>query len=232
MTHRSFAAFLVALTAVSVAGSACSATGEAAATADRLTRTARDSTRADSVARSRQDSINRTLPGYVVDSILPEEEQLRRFREAVGGSPVTGLAHASPSRDALVRRFVRAVGAADSSELTAMALDAREFADLVYPESPSTSPPYRQDPSLVWRTVQNPSASGLRRLLRRAGGKPVTLVSYRCEATPHRQGRNVLWSGCRVRLADAGGDTATHRLFGTIIEREGRFKFIGYSNEF
>ena len=39
-----------------------------------------DSIRRDSVARARQDSINRTLPGYVVDSILPIEEEVRRFK--------------------------------------------------------------------------------------------------------------------------------------------------------
>ena len=81
---------------------------------------ASDSARADSIARARQDSINRTLPGYVVDSILPVEEMLRRFRLIVGGTPVTALQNASPSRDALIKRFMTAVAAADSSALRDM----------------------------------------------------------------------------------------------------------------
>jgi hypothetical protein len=28
------------------------------------------------------------------------------------------------------------------------------------------------------------------------------------------------------------GDTTTQRLFGTIIERHGRFKFVSYANQF
>src|SRR5678815_1044414 len=63
-----------------------------------------DSVRADSIARARQDSINRASPGYVIDSVLPVEEELRRFRAAVGGTTATEeLRHASLSRADLVR---------------------------------------------------------------------------------------------------------------------------------
>src|SRR5262245_61451650 len=73
-----------------------------------------DSIRRDSIARARQDSINRTLPGYVVDSILPIEEEVRRFKSRVQGAPVDTLLHASASREALVRRIVRDVAQRDS----------------------------------------------------------------------------------------------------------------------
>jgi len=102
---------------------------------------AADSIRTDSVARARQDSINRTLPGYVIDSILPVEEELRRFRGALGGDSATRFAGGSDSREALVRRFVKALVANDTSELVAMVIHGREFADLYYPESPYTHPP-------------------------------------------------------------------------------------------
>src|SRR5512138_1154903 len=46
---------------------------------------AADSTSADSIERARQDSINRSQPGYVVDSARPPEEDLRRFRDVLGG---------------------------------------------------------------------------------------------------------------------------------------------------
>lgn len=187
---------------------------------------------ADSVARARQDSINRTLPGYVVDSILPVEEALRRFRRVVGGTPVTSLRHASRSRDDLVARFLRAVIARDSTALREMVIDAREFADIIYPESPNMRPPYRQDPALVWRTIQNPSASGLKRLVRRAGGIPVRLAEYQCQPTPERQGRNRFWRNCQLVLIGPRGDSSTHRFFGSIVERDGQFKFMSYRNEF
>lgn len=191
-----------------------------------------DSIRADSIARARQDSINHTLPGYVIDSILPVEEMLRRFRAAVGGTPVTALQNASDSRDALVSRFMTAVAQSDSIELRKMVLNAREFADLVYPESPNTRPPYRQDPGLVWRTIQNPSATGFTRLLRRTKDIPARLIDYSCRGRSETQGKNTLYGGCFLRLADAKGKVSEHRYFGSIIAREGKFKFMSYRNEF
>ncbi len=193
---------------------------------------AADSARKDSIARARQDSINRTLPGYVIDSILPVEEMLRRFKAKVGGTPVTALQNASPTRDALVARFMKAVAASDSSELRAMALNAREFADLVYPESPNTKPPYKEDPALMWMTIQNPSQSGYIRLVRRTEEIPTKLVDYHCDGKTETQGQNTFISGCILRLNGKDGVTTSHRYFGSIIERDHKFKIVSYRNEF
>ena len=191
-----------------------------------------DSLRADSIRTARQDSINRASPGYVIDSILPVEETIRRFRVAVGGEPVTELASASPSREALVRRFMKALAAGDSADLRAMVLSAREFADLVYPESPYTHPPYRQSPALVWNQIQNPSASGFTRLVRRLGNQPLRYVDHKCDVDPDRQGRNLIWTNCSVRLRSPNEPATSHRLFGSIIQRDGKFKIVSYKNEF
>jgi len=198
--------------------------------------------RADSIARERDDSINRTLPGYVVDSILPVEEELRRFRLALrdrsaaaekdANDSLTALIRGSDSREALVRRFIKALVTNDSSDLRAMLLTAREFADFVYPESPYTHPPYRQSPALVWNQIRNPSTSGLTRLLRRIAGQPLRYVDHSCDRKPERQGANLIWTDCGVRLIDSSGETTRHRLFGSVIERDRRFKFVSYSNEF
>jgi hypothetical protein len=195
-------------------------------------RASADSVRADSIARARQDSLNRAQPGYVIDSILPVEEELRRFRAALPGDSATALAGGSPSREALVRRFVRALAANDTADLQRMAVRGREFADLYYPESPYTRPPYRQSPALAWSLIQNPSTSGLTRLVRRLGGQPITYVSHRCDPKVAREGRNVRYSGCLIRLVDERGDTVTKRYFGSILEREGQFKFLSYTNQF
>lgn len=215
------------LLATLVAAAACASSKEKTAG-----HVAVDSVRADSISRARQDSINRATPGYVVDSILPVEEELRRFRVAVGGQPVTALTGGSQPREALVRRFMKALAADDSAELRTMELNAREFADLVYPESPYTHAPYRQSPALVWNQIQNPSASGFRRLVRRLGNQPLQYLDHRCDSNPDRQGRNLLWTNCSVRLRGPNGDTTTHRLFGSVIQRDGSFKIVSYRNEF
>ncbi|MHB1311836.1 MAG: hypothetical protein ACYC3L_07440 [Gemmatimonadaceae bacterium] len=200
---------------------------------DAATRAVTDSlaaVRADSVASARQDSINRAQPGYVVDSILPIEEEVRRFRAAVGGHAVSALADAAPSRDALVARFAAAVSARDSVALRALAVSPREFIDLVYPSSPNTKPPYVQAPGLLWSQIQLHSRSGFVRLLERLGGKPLHVQDLSCPATPERQGENLLHANCTVRFATGDAPLRDGRLFGTILERHGRFKFVSFAN--
>ncbi len=191
-----------------------------------------DSLRLDSIARARQDSVNRAQPGYVIDSILPIEEEIRRFSNAVGGSPVTALADASPSRDALVRRIVDDVARNDTIDLAKAAITPREFIDLLYPSSPYTHAPYRQAPGLVWMGIANHSRSGYVRLARRRGGVAFRLSRYACDAKPEIQGENTLWSSCIVTLVDPQNVTTHERWFGSILERSGRFKLVGFSNQF
>jgi hypothetical protein len=191
-----------------------------------------DSVRADSLSRARLDSTNRTLPGYVVDSILPVEEELRRFRAVVGGVPASELKGGATSREALVSKFLKSLESNDTAALRSMLLTPREFADLVYPESPHTHPPYRQPPGLVWSMIQNAGSSGFTRLLRRLGGVALRHEGTRCEGPLERQGENTIMSRCNMRIAEPGGSIRSRRLFGSIIERHGRFKFVSYANEF
>lgn len=225
---RTAAGIAALLLAAAIATARYTTEGRAAGSAGSIA----DSVRTDSTARARQDSINRAQPGYVVDSILPVAEELRRFRASLPGDSAASLSGGSASREALVRRFVRALSANDTAELRTMAVRGREFADLYYPESPYTHAPYRQSPALAWSLIQNPSTSGLTRLIRRLGGQPMTYVSHRCEPAAVHEGRNTRYTGCLLRVVDGRGDTVTKRYFGSILERDGRFKFLSYTNQF
>ena len=190
-----------------------------------------DSARADSVALVRQDSINRAKPGYIVDSILPMDEQLRRFRNGLEETPraLNGIAR---SKDQLVRTFVRALESSDTVSLARLALTRAEFAYLVFPESPQSAPPYAQAPDLVWLRHSFGSATGLERLLNRLGGKPLGFRSLSCAESPALEGMNRIWPDCTIRFSPPGGSTQTLQLFASIIEREGRFKILSYANAF
>ena len=74
-----------------------------------------------------------------MDSLLPPEEALRRFRE--GLPVVAGLAGGAPSRDSLVRLFVGAVGRRDAALVNRLIVSRAEFAHLYYPSSPLREPP-------------------------------------------------------------------------------------------
>lgn len=186
--------------------------------------------RADSVARARQDSTNRAQPGYIVDSIRPLAEEVRRFKTVVGGTPATALEGGAPSRDELVARFAGAIAAHDSVGLWQLALTPREFIDLVYPSSPFSKAPYRQPPGLLWSQIQMPSRTGYRRLLERFAGRPLRVDDLRCPRPVETQGENRLHPGCVVRFAAGSAPPRDGTLFGTIIERHGRFKFVSFAN--
>jgi hypothetical protein len=175
------------------------------------------------------DTSYRQRPGYVVDSILPVEEELRRFRDGLGPVPAAFEGGAT-SRQELVRRFFRALAAADTVALERMRLTRAEFAWLVYPSSPYTHPPYRQSPAFVWMQLDHESGIGLRRLLGRA--REYRYLSHRCAPEPEIEGRNRLWRQCRARAVRAPGDTVDTRLFGVVVERDGRFKFASYESDF
>ncbi|HSA56109.1 MAG TPA: hypothetical protein VLE53_10410 [Gemmatimonadaceae bacterium] len=190
-----------------------------------------DSARRDSVARAGQDSINRAQPGYIVDSILPIDEALRRFRAELPGPVPTALSGGTRSREGLVHAVVRALEARDSAALGALALTPAEFAWLVYPTSPFVAPPYRQMPGLVWMQIALGSGSGRARLLARLAGRPLGYAGHSCDGEPERQGENRIWRRCRVRLTQPDGTHRALRLFGDIVERAGHFKLVSFAND-
>jgi hypothetical protein len=176
------------------------------------------------------DTAYRRRAGYVVDSVRPLEEELRRFRAGLP-RPAT-LGGGAASREALVRRFLDALARRDSAALARMALTRAEFAWLVYPSSPLMRPPYRQPPGLVWLQLEAGGRPGLRRLLDRFGGRAPAYAGHACDAAPAVEGENRLWRGCRVTLVPAPGDTIRARLFGVVVERRGRFKFANFASDF
>lgn len=168
-------------------------------------------------------------PRQVVDSILPIEEALRHFQ---AGLPAPDrFANGARSRDALVRRFVDRLAARDTAALRALTLTRAEFGHLVYPRSSYTRPPYRTAPGLVWMQIAAADAKGIRRLLR-PDLRVDAYVGHRCLAAPVIDGTVTLWRKCRVTARLADGDTLDAQLFGVIVERDGRFKFVNYDTDF
>ena len=165
----------------------------------------------------------------VVDSSLPLDEALRRFQ--VGLPPVTKLSGGAQTREALIRRFVRAVEQRDTTAVREMVLSRAEFAYLYYPHSPFTREPHRQMAGLVWFLTRANSSKGITRVFDRLGGRPLAYRGHRCSPEPRRQGPNVLWESCVLRLGETGEQNEM-RLFGSVIERSGELKFVSFANDF
>jgi hypothetical protein len=162
-----------------------------------------------------------------VDSIVAREETLRRFQASA--QRVESLSGGAPSRDALIHEFVWGLEARDTAVLRRLALDRDEFAFLYYPTAPQGLPPYDLEPGLLWFTLESGSHKGLARSLESRGGRALGFEGYRCDSIASRQGENTVWGPCTVR-SRRKGVVMEERLFGLIVEREGRFKFVDYGN--
>jgi hypothetical protein len=145
--------------------------------------------------------------------------------------PADSLAHASPDQAALVRRLVSAIDRRDTADVRGMLLSRAEFGWLYYPTSAMASPPYELPPQVGWLQLVLESDKGVGRALDRLAGRGLRYGGHRCAKGPTAEGENRVWSRCAVTLRTATGDTTSAVLFGGIVERGGRYKFLNYWNK-
>lgn len=170
-------------------------------------------------------------PPVHVDSVFPIEEEVRRFRADLTEVPTELDAGAAESRDRLVQRFAAALAAYDTVAFRSLVINRAEFAYLYYPFTRYTRRPYELSPALLWFQIQQGSEKGISRALQTYGGPGWTVTGYNCPDSALVEDANRLWSGCTVQLDGPDGVALEKRLFGSILERAGLFKFLSYGND-
>lgn len=182
--------------------------------------------RSDGVLIASPDSLVKT-PGYVVDSIFPPEEALRRFQAE--STPVTALTGGASSTDELLRRYWETLQSGDSLALRPYVVNKAEFAYLYFPESNEAENGLQ--PHVSWLLYSNNGGRGLSRALTLASTESVPITGTAClEDRTQTIGKNLVHGPCGVvRMLGARPDTvwiAQH-----IIERDGVFKLLSFANE-
>jgi hypothetical protein len=170
-------------------------------------------------------------PGDKIDSILPMPEYLRRFR--VGLRAPSRFEGGAKDRTALAREFLAGVSRRDTAALSALLVSRAEFAWLVFPDHLYARPPYELDPEIFWMQLRVETAKGFARTLQRLGGQPLALRELRCtrDTLQLKVGATRVWSPCSMQFR-AGDSVITRRLFGSIVERDGRAKLLSFASEF
>jgi hypothetical protein len=167
-----------------------------------------------------------------VDSVFPIEEEIRRFRATLSEQPRELGSDAPRSRDELVERFAEAIARSDTIAAARLMITRAEFGHLYFQHSRYTRPPYKMSPALLWFMTVQESEKGLGRTLAAFGGTEASLHDYRCAKAPEAEGPNRTWRDCVLELSDGQGNIVTKRLFGAILERGGRYKFLSFSSDF
>jgi hypothetical protein len=185
-------------------------------------------TRAESQDAEPRDLDAYAAAGNVIDSVFPLEEEMRRFR--MGMREVTELSGGASSVDELVDTFLRAVERADTAAVSAMAITREEFAWLYFPYSIYATPPYELAPGLVWMQLESASSKGFRKILSVHGGNTLYDTGVQCPDDGSSAGEGRIWDECVVLGRLPGGEEAEERLFGSILEVGGRYKFVSFAN--
>jgi hypothetical protein len=174
------------------------------------------------------DAENAAAAATVVDSIRPLAEELRLFRATLPDHPDRLSAGAS-SIDELVGALVTAVNAGDAEGVARLALTRSEFAYFHYPHTRFTSSPYELSPALVWYQLVNHSGRGMTRLFTTFESRHLLVGDTTCEdPAPFGAG----WvHDCIATVLDANNEWVDVRIFGSILERDGRFKFVSFAND-
>jgi hypothetical protein len=172
---------------------------------------------------------NNAAAGGIIDRSMPIEDALRQFQRDI--PRVDSLAWAARSRDALVADFMRALERGDSTRLVQLFISKREFAWLYFPTSLYMSKPYELPPEIAWLLTVADSEKGFKRLTRRLGGRALHYSGVDCERR-ETDSRHAYWRDCFVSYSHPGEGRVRRRLFGSIMERDGRYKFLSYANDF
>lgn len=137
---------------------------------------------------------------------------------------VTELAGTFDTVFTLAQEILERIEAEDLDGLVRLRVSEAEFYWLVWPELPSSQPERNLTWDYVWRDLNQKSLNSARRVIDRHGGRSYQLmrVEFADETTDYASYR--VHRDARVVVQDAAGEILTLDLFGSVIERNGRFK--------
>jgi hypothetical protein len=80
----------------------------------------------------------------------------------------------------------------------------------------------------MWFTIEGHGRRGLATLMAERVGRPLAVTGWSCPAA-RTYGINRAYAPCVVHRQVGARDTVGERLFGVVVERDGRFKLLNLS---
>lgn len=149
-----------------------------------------------------------------------------------GGAPlpaaVSELAGAFPSVYALGEAILEGIREGDADRLERYRIDEAEWAHIVWPRLPSSRPGRNVSWSFVWRDLSQKSRAALLRTIDAQRGRPLRLLRVEFAGETSEYGTYRVHRDARCVVETASGRIVRLDLFGSVIERHGRFKAFSY----
>lgn len=141
---------------------------------------------------------------------------------------VPPLDHTYPSREAVGAAVLEALARADRAALQALAVTEAEFRDHVWPQLPAARPERNLPLSYVWGGLHQKSEQHLTETLARHGGRRYEQLSVKAAGQTTAYKGHLIHRDTIVTVRDDQGVTRELRLFGSTIEKGGRWKVFSY----
>lgn len=140
----------------------------------------------------------------------------------------TPLAGSEASAPALAQRVLAALERRDVTALRAVALSEQEFREQVWPELPAARPERKLPFWYVWGELRQKSETSLAATLTAQGGQRYELVAVRFLGDTTHYKSYLVHRKTELTVKDATGAEMQLRLFGSVLEQQGRFKVFSY----
>ena len=149
------------------------------------------------------------------------------------GAPPVGdvpspLRHTFESPEQVAEAVLDALAEEDGEMLLALALSEIEFRTVVWPELPSSRPERGLPFEYAWGDLHQKSTNELRRLLARAAGRRYDLLGMTFEGASTAYDTFTVHRDSRLRVRDREGAERDVRLFGSVLQRGGKYKLFSY----
>jgi len=138
------------------------------------------------------------------------------------------LANSHESADALARAVVTAIETRDADALRALALNKEEFTEHVWPELPAARPERNLSVNFVWGDLHQKSNASLRETLTTHGGSKFEFVGIAFLGDTTTYGSYRVHREGELTVKDSNGVVRQVRLFGSMMEKNGRCKVFSY----
>ena len=130
----------------------------------------------------------------------------------------------------LIEKVVDAAVRDDRARLQALAVDAHDFEDVLWPEFPESRPVTNIEAEDGWGFLHRSNLSGATRGAALVGGRPLTFshVTYREGITPYTN--FTLHRGLVIHCTDRNGDPVELEFVRTVAECNGSWKVYRYAD--
>jgi hypothetical protein len=129
----------------------------------------------------------------------------------------------------LARRVVEAVRTKDVPTLRDLRVSEKLYKEELCPAFLASKPRHTMNVDFHWNLLQVNALEGMREILNRYGGQPIEYRGLEDPDEIEEYGTFRLWRRVRVRIQLEGKEKEiSARLFGAIVERNGRFKLLSY----